>query len=107
VSPSRFEGNPNIVLEAMAAGCPVVVSDIPAHREILDDEAALFVNPDDGRALADRIVSVAADPQSASRRARAARARVERFTLPQIATQYMAVYRDVLSNRRRRSLRVA
>jgi glycosyltransferase involved in cell wall biosynthesis len=107
VSPSRFEGSPNIVLEAMAAGCPLVVSDIPAHREILDDEAALFVDPDNEAAIADRIISVAADPGTASQRATAARARVERFTLPEIATQYVAVYRDVLANRSRRSLRVA
>ena len=107
VSPSRFEGNPNIVLEAMAAGCPLVVSDIAAHREILDDEAALFVHPDNEAAIADRIGSVAADPERASQRATVARTRVERFTLPEIAAQYMAVYRDVLANRSRRSLQVA
>jgi glycosyltransferase involved in cell wall biosynthesis len=44
VSVSHFEGHPNVVLEAMAAGCPLVVSDIPQHREILDDSMALFCN---------------------------------------------------------------
>jgi glycosyltransferase involved in cell wall biosynthesis len=47
VSLSRFEGCPNVVLEAMASGCPLVVSDIPAHREILDERSARFADPDD------------------------------------------------------------
>ena len=47
-SVSHYEGCPNVVLEAMACGCPVVVSNIPAHREILDEATAPGpVNPDD------------------------------------------------------------
>lgn len=47
VSLSRFEGCPNAVLEAAACGSPLVLSDIPAHRELLDGRSALFVDPDD------------------------------------------------------------
>ena len=36
VSVSHYEGNPNTVLEAVASKCPVVISDIPEHREILE-----------------------------------------------------------------------
>ncbi len=46
VSVSQFEGNPNAVLEAAVCGCPLVLSDIPGHRELFDDRAAQFVSPE-------------------------------------------------------------
>ena len=46
VSLSQFEGCPNVVIEAMACGCPLVLSDIPAHREVLNGYGAAFVDPD-------------------------------------------------------------
>lgn len=45
VSPARNEGLPLGVLEAMAAGCLCILSDIPAHRTF--EGAALFFNPED------------------------------------------------------------
>jgi glycosyltransferase involved in cell wall biosynthesis len=107
VSPSRFEGCPNVVLEAMACGCPLIASDIRAHREILDDQSAVFFDVNDAGALADQIDAVLSDPESASRRARTAQARAERYALTHIVQQYLSVYRDVLSRRRRRAIRVA
>lgn len=49
--PSRAEGFSLPVIEAMAAGAPVVASRIPAHVELIDDPALLFA-PDDDEALA-------------------------------------------------------
>lgn len=42
VAPSRFEGLPISLLEAMSAARPLLVSDIPAHREVLPPGAGLF-----------------------------------------------------------------
>ena len=97
VSPSLFEGSPNVVLEAMACGVPLVVSDIPQHRELLDESAALFVPPHSSEALAAAIEAVLLDPEAAAGRARVARARASRYSLSTVAKQYDAVYRDLLA----------
>ena len=53
VSASLTEGCPNAVMEAMACGLPVVLSDIPAHREILafDERAGLLFTTEDAASL--------------------------------------------------------
>lgn len=99
VSTSRVEGQPNVVLEAMAGECPLVVSDIPQHRAILDEQSALFVPPDNPKALAHAIVSLLADPDSARARATRAFERVARFTIQATADGYERVYTEVLKGR--------
>ena len=101
VSPSLFEGSPNVVLEAMACGCPLIVSDIPAHREILDDESAVFVNPTSPWQLAAAIDETLGDPVGRVRRARAAQERVQRHSLAVVAQQFADVYREVSARVRR------
>ena len=51
VVPSWYEGFGLPALEALACGTPVVAADLPAHREVLGDQAELFP-PDDPAALA-------------------------------------------------------
>lgn len=54
VSASLAEGFSLPVIEAIACGCPMVVSDIPAHRELIEDPSCRYP-PSDARALADRL----------------------------------------------------
>lgn len=92
VSPSRFEGMPNAVVEAMTCGCPLVVSDIPAHREILDETSAVFVDPDDPVALTEGIVRLLDDPATAALLGAAARIRAAQWTVAGAVTSYLALY---------------
>lgn len=101
VSMSRYEGHPNVVLETMAAGCPLVVSDIPAHREFLDDKSALFVPPNRPAALAAALLSLLTDPDAASQRAERAAACVDRLTIASAADAYAAVYNMAIERGRR------
>lgn len=100
VNISRVEGCPNVVLEAMACGCPLVVSDIPPHRELLDADAAIIVDPADPRALADAIVRALAEPDKSRRRAQRAQALAEQWTPSFIGGQYGDLYRDILTRGR-------
>lgn len=93
VSTSQFEGQPNVVLEAMAARCPLVVTDIPQHREFLDEQSALFVGKNDPAALSRAIAQLFASPVAARERAERATLRVTRSTVALAADAYEDVYR--------------
>lgn len=45
INPSLYEGQPNVVLEAAFSQIPLILSDIPAHKDLFDDNSALFFNP--------------------------------------------------------------
>jgi glycosyltransferase involved in cell wall biosynthesis len=89
---SRFEGCPNVVLEAMACGCPLIVSDIPAHREILDDRSARFVGLDDVTQIAAAIKTTLMFGDAARERAGAAKAKVAPWTVEAMAQRYEQLY---------------
>ena len=99
VSTSVLEGSPNVVLEAMASGCPLVVSDIDAHRELLDDSCAILVSPHDGAGFARAIRTVLQNPEAARQRASVAAARVRTFAPVACAGAYIEVYAAVARRR--------
>ena len=96
VSMSRCEGRPNVVLEAMACGCPLVVSDIPAHREILDERTALFAGPDDPGAVAAALKATLSSADAARGRARAARLKAAGWPVETMARLYEELYLNLL-----------
>lgn len=97
VSMSQYEGQPNVVLEAMAAGCPVIVSDISMHREILDESTAVLVPVGDADALADAMISLIMHRDEARRRAELAQQSVAWMNMEAVARNYDLLYERALS----------
>lgn len=101
VLPSRSEAFPNAVLEAMAAGLPIVASGVGGIREVIDHEhTGLLVPPDDSQALAERICRLMADAPLALRIATSARARAQaRYSFDRMVASFEALYASELARR--------
>jgi len=95
VSVGFFEGKPNGVLEAMACGCSLVVSDIPAHREFLDESSAVLVNPCDVLSITKGIELCLTDPSSARSRSERARGIIAQWSVERMVGRYEELYREV------------
>jgi glycosyltransferase involved in cell wall biosynthesis len=97
VLPSFFEGLPLSILEAMAAGKPVIASAIGGNDEVITHgENGLLVPKSDPAALADAIRAVLSDPALARRLAEAGRARVYRdFSVEAMVEGVMRVYDEL------------
>lgn len=93
---SWFEGNPNAVVEAVAHGTPVVLSDIAAHREVVDARSGILVDAASAGDAANAIRAILDDPAAARERAERARQSLEGRSLDAIADQYVSLYRKVL-----------
>jgi glycosyltransferase involved in cell wall biosynthesis len=93
---SRTEGTPMVLLEAMAAGVPIVATAVGGVPDVISPQEAVLVTPNDPKALAGAIRGLYHDPGAAQERARTARVRVERdFAVAPWLERYEAIYRQV------------
>lgn len=101
VFPSHQEGMSLALLEAMAAGLPIVASDIPGNRAILEaEQEAVFVPVGDADALAAGIGRVLSEPGRAEELGARARARVERqFCLEKTVADHLALFDQLVADR--------
>ena len=99
--PSRFEGHPLVCLEAMAAGAPIVASDLPVMTSVLRHEATALLVPVDGIApLAAAMRRLHEDRALARRLGDAARDAVRTFpTWHDVADAMLAEYRHAIADR--------
>jgi len=98
VLPSFREGTPRVITEAMAAGLPVVATDIAGIPEQVDDGESGYLLPTGGPdALAGALDRLLADPERRERFGTVGRERVARFSSERMLADLDAVYRDLLA----------
>ncbi len=91
VLPTRYEGFGMPAVEAMALGCPLVLSDLPVLREVAQDAAVRF-DPSNAAALADLLERIEADGDLRAELASRGRRIAEQFTLEQSVRRLLDVF---------------
>jgi glycosyltransferase involved in cell wall biosynthesis len=101
VLPSRSEACPNGVLEAMAAGLPIVASNVGGIPELIDSGVTgVLIEPDSPELLVEAALDLINHPQHACELGRAAREKAEsRFSLERMVSNFERLYRAELQRR--------
>jgi glycosyltransferase involved in cell wall biosynthesis len=95
---SRWEGLPNVVLEAMACGVPVIATDVGGTRELLRSGVEGFILPSaDATALARQSHALLVDAAQRRRLALAARARAAEFSNARMVGRLVELFEEVLN----------
>jgi glycosyltransferase involved in cell wall biosynthesis len=94
VLPSRSEGLPNAVLEAMGSGLPIVATRVGGIVELIDDgRTGRLVPPDDAAALSSALLELIAHPERAAAFGKAGRIEAEaRYSLQAMVSGFEQLY---------------
>ncbi|HID01490.1 MAG TPA: glycosyltransferase [Piscirickettsiaceae bacterium] len=92
VFPTRVEGSPNALLQAMASGLPIVASDIPPNREFLG-EAGLYATPEKPEEFVHYILELVSNPDLRIRLGKKANERAKMYSREVIVQRYISLFR--------------
>jgi glycosyltransferase involved in cell wall biosynthesis len=101
--PSRYEGRPNVILEAQASGLAIIASDIPGCRDLIEAGITGLLTPtDDVATLADSLSTLVGDVTLRAKLGRNARDAIRQrgYSWDACAEKYRQFYQDLISNRR-------
>jgi glycosyltransferase involved in cell wall biosynthesis len=97
VLPSRTEGMSNSLLEAMAAGLPVVASNVGGNKDVITHQQSGFlVDWEDTRLCARMLMTLLSDTELRQRIRNAARRQISAFAIGDVAERYQDLYQAVL-----------
>jgi glycosyltransferase involved in cell wall biosynthesis len=97
--PSLWEGLPSALIEAMAAGIPVIATDIPPHKEVLGD-TGIFVPPGDADELTKAVKMLIDDPSLMRSVAQKENERVKMFSVDNTVKTYEKLFEEILKKKK-------
>jgi glycosyltransferase involved in cell wall biosynthesis len=105
VLPSRFEGMPNALLEAMACGLPCVATRVSGSEDIIQHGInGLLVEPQDYENMAKALLTLLCDPVLAKKYGHAARIRIEQhYSFQRIMDMYVELYQRIVGSESKRT----
>lgn len=97
IFPSLYEGMPNVLVEALASGLPVIASDIFASRDIIDNNDCVnWFDLQDPSSLSQCIMDYMSGPDIMYCRRDRGLALIERFSPSKLARNYKDIYRTLI-----------
>ena len=96
IFPSLSEGFGIPGLNAMAAGLPVVCSDIPVLHEVYG-EAAIYFNPHDPKDIASKIKKIVTDEKTRADLVKKGKEQVKKYSWQKMAAQTLSVYKEIVN----------
>lgn len=100
VCSSRWEGFSTVLMEAMAAGVPIVATNIPGNRELLQPgKTAWFVDPENAQSLSEGLIKAFQNQELSKEFASNARKVVRSFTIDEVAQKHERMYRFIFIHR--------
>ncbi len=101
VLPSLYEGVSTALLEAIAAGVPVVASDVAGNRAIIEHgRSGWLASTAKAETFADVIIAALSDPTEGALRAEAAQRVLSSYSIEAAAQSYAALYKQLVAQRR-------
>ena len=93
---TKWDGFGLVAVEYMAAGLPVMVTDVDGLRDVVGDKDALFLYRDD-KELGKKITRLVEDKNYYKERKEYSERRCELFTIEKMNGEYMKVYTDLMN----------
>jgi glycosyltransferase involved in cell wall biosynthesis len=107
VLPSRWEGMPNALLEAMACGRACIATRVSGSEDLLYGECGILVEPEDRDGLVSALRLLLTKPELAQRYGQAARRRIEEgYSFERIMDRHIELYDELLSSQKRAAKRL-
>lgn len=103
VLPTYTEGFPNVILESMACGCPIVTTSVGAIPEMLDIHSetpcGICVEPQNTEELREAVERLLSDAENAAAMGERAKQRVNRqYSMPAVWADMVGIWKDVIKD---------